>query len=193
VRSPSPENDLGGVLLDRAGRRSVVIDEGEIERRKPVWSSLSDLWLDTELADDDLQRIAQVMKRSEYSIYELRDIYLFEVALVVFLNLLTVAGEWGGFDEDDNADDWLMIPLVDRLVEAGVHVKPGEYYSFLIPPIRDGDYTVENKVVLPITEHYGVYGSYHKQLRDVPDRSKAVIKVKKPPSSQPGSSNECQS
>jgi hypothetical protein len=87
-------------------------------------------------------------------------------------------------DEDNNADDWLMIPLVDRLVEAGVHLKPGECYSFLIPPILGGDYTVENTVVLPITEHFGVYASYHEQLRDVPDGSKVVINVQKPPDSQ---------
>ena len=37
-------------------------------------------------------------------------------------------------DEDDNANDWLMIPLVDRLVAAGVLLKPGECYSFLTPP-----------------------------------------------------------
>ena len=87
-------------------------------------------------------------------------------------------------DEDDNADDWLMIPLVDRLVAAGVLLKPGECYSFLIPPVLGGDYTIENTVVLPIIEHYGVYGSYHEQLRGVPDGTKVVIKVQKPPASQ---------
>jgi len=29
-------------------------DETEIERRKPVWTALSDLWLDTELNESDL-------------------------------------------------------------------------------------------------------------------------------------------
>lgn len=87
-------------------------------------------------------------------------------------------------DEDENAEDWLMIPLVDRLVEAGVHLKPGECYSFLTPPILGGDYTVENTVVLPITEQYGLYGSYHEQLRNVPNGTKVVIKVQKPPVSQ---------
>ena len=86
-----------------------MIDEGEIERRKPVWAALSDLWLDTELTDDDLQRIAGVMKRSEYSINELREIYLFEVAPVVFLNLLSVAGEWAGFNEE-----WLFAEATKR-------------------------------------------------------------------------------
>jgi hypothetical protein len=86
-------------------------------------------------------------------------------------------------DEDDNAEDWLMIPLVDRLVATGVLLKPGQCYSFLTPPVLGGDYAVENTVVLPITEHYGVYCSYHEQLRDVPDGTKVVIKVQKPSAS----------
>jgi hypothetical protein len=87
-------------------------------------------------------------------------------------------------DEDDNAEDWLMIPLVDRLVAAGIHLQPGQCYSLLTPPILGGDYTVENTVVLPITEHFGVYGSYHEQLRDVPDGTQVVIKFESPPPPQ---------
>ena len=77
-----------------------------------------------------------------------------------------------------------MIPLVDRLVAAGVLLKPGECYSFLTPPVLGGDYTVENTVVLPVAEHYGLYGSYHDQLRGVPDGTKVVLKVRKPPDKQ---------
>ena len=40
------------------------------------------------------------MKKSGYDVPQLRDIYLFEVAPVVFLNLFTIAGEWAGFDEE---------------------------------------------------------------------------------------------
>jgi hypothetical protein len=80
-----------------------ALDRDEIERRKPVWIALSDLWLDTELTEDDLRRIAEVMRRSGYNVGELREIYLFEVAPVVFPNLLSVAGEWAGFDEE-----WLV-------------------------------------------------------------------------------------
>ncbi len=96
----------------RSMGRSVVIDEAEIERRKLVWAALSELWLDTELEEDDLQRIAGVMKMSGYSIKELREIYLFEVAPVVYPNLLTVAGEWAGFDEE-----WLFAEATKRANE----------------------------------------------------------------------------
>src|SRR3954462_12118482 len=36
-------------------------------------------------------------------------------------------------DEDDNADDWLMIPLVDQLVAAGRVLELGQCYSFVTP------------------------------------------------------------
>lgn len=76
-----------------------MLTDAELERRKPVWTALSELWLDTELEDGDLQRIAHVAAVSSYTVAELRDIYLYEVAPVVSPNLLAVAGEWAGFDE----------------------------------------------------------------------------------------------
>lgn len=80
-------------ITSQVGRGQAVIDDAEIERRKPVWASLSELWLDTELEEGDLRRIAGVMEASGYPIAVLRDIYLYEVAPVVFGNLLVVAGE----------------------------------------------------------------------------------------------------
>jgi hypothetical protein len=92
-----------------------ALDRAEIERRKPVWIALSDLWLDTELAEDDLRRIAEVMRRSGYEVEELREIYLFEVAPVVFPNLLSVAGEWAGFDEE-----WLVNEVTKQVRRRGL-------------------------------------------------------------------------
>jgi hypothetical protein len=76
-----------------------MLTDAELGRRKPVWSAFSEFWLDTELDDDDLYRIAQTAAISGYSTPELRDIYLYEVAPVVGWNLLAVTGEWAGFDE----------------------------------------------------------------------------------------------
>jgi hypothetical protein len=95
-----------------------VIDDAEVDRRKPVWAALSELWLDTELADGDLFRIAGAMRRSGYSVGELRDIYLYEVAPVVFPNLLSVAGEWAGFDED-----WLFAEAARRARSRGLALR----------------------------------------------------------------------
>lgn len=82
----------------------------EIESRKPVWSALSELWLDTELQETDLNHIASAMARSKYSLRELRAIYLYEVAPVVYPNLMTDAGEWAGFNEE-----WLYSEIEAKL------------------------------------------------------------------------------
>lgn len=79
-----------------------MLSDEEIQQRRPVWLALSELWLDTELGDADMERIARVMTLSGLSLEELRRVYLVEVAPVVYLNTWTVAGEWAGF-----APDWL--------------------------------------------------------------------------------------
>ena len=77
-----------------------ALDAAEVARRKPVWSELSRLWLDTELDDGDLALIADTLARSGYTLDELERIYRREVAPVVYPNTLAVAGAWSGFDPD---------------------------------------------------------------------------------------------
>jgi hypothetical protein len=74
----------------------------QIKLRKPVWVAFSDLFLDTDvtLIYGD---IAQVCADSEYSAAELKEILFEEVAPVVSGNLMSIAGEWAGFNED-----WLV-------------------------------------------------------------------------------------
>jgi hypothetical protein len=81
------------------------------------------------------------------------------------------------FDEGETANNWLMIPLVDRLVAAGMELKPGECYGFKMPPVFGGKYSVENCAVLPIADLLGAYGSIHEQLRDVPDGAQVTLRV----------------
>ena len=87
-----------------------MLDARQIERRKPLWIALSELWLDTELKPEDLENIARIMADSGLTIKELREVYLVEVAPVVSPNLCTVAGEWAGFDEE-----WLCSQIVRNL------------------------------------------------------------------------------
>ena len=77
----------------------MMFDEQQLQKRQPIWAALSDLWLDTELTDLDLERIARVMADSGFSIEALREIYLIEIAPVVSPNLLSIADVWTGFDE----------------------------------------------------------------------------------------------
>jgi hypothetical protein len=80
-------------------------------------------------------------------------------------------------DEGENANQWLLIPLVDRMVATGVLLQPGHCYGFRTPPVLGGNYTVENAGPLPVWDYLGAYGSIHEQLRDVPDGCQVVLKV----------------
>jgi len=86
-------------------------------------------------------------------------------------------------DEGENANEWLMIPLVDKLIAAGVTLQPGHCYGFTIPPILGGEYTVENVGPLAIGDYLCAYGSIHEQLRDVPDGAQIVLNVVNKPAS----------
>ena len=80
-------------------------------------------------------------------------------------------------DEGDNANQWLMIPLIDRLVANGITLSEGQCYSYKQPPVLGGGYTVENTCVLPFREHFGFYGSIHRQLKDVSDGTQVVLRM----------------
>lgn len=72
-------------------------------QRRPVWIALADLYLDTELQDDDFRRIAAVCAASSFSWSEILLINYNEVAPALWFNLQEIAGEWAGWDEE-----WLV-------------------------------------------------------------------------------------
>lgn len=69
------------------------------KERKLVWAALSELYLDTELQESDLEYIALVLLKSPFSFEEIKNIDQYEVFPVLFSNLLNPAGEWAGFEE----------------------------------------------------------------------------------------------
>ena len=72
-------------------------------------------------------------------------------------------------DEGNNANDWLMIPLVDKCVAAGLHLSKGQIYSYQTPPILGGDYTVDNAEVCDLEVHFSVLGQIQNKVKDLPD------------------------
>ena len=81
-------------------------------------------------------------------------------------------------DEPGIAENWFMIPIVDQLVEMGEILKPNQCYSYRLLPIIGGSYGVENRVALPVREHFGFCGEVHRQIADVPDGGKVSIEIK---------------
>lgn len=70
----------------------------DLERRRPVWEALSDLFLDTELDEAHLRHIASTLVISGYSDPELNDILYGEVYPACICNLHSFVGEWDGID-----------------------------------------------------------------------------------------------
>jgi len=72
----------------------------EIEKRKPVWNAIADFYLDTELRTSDYERIATEFIKSGKTIQQIKEIDFYEVSPVLKGNLMSVAGEWGGFNKN---------------------------------------------------------------------------------------------
>lgn len=66
--------------------------------RQPVWQALASLYLDTELQAEDFALIAQQIAASPYSLAEAKAINRYEVFPTLYRNLLSIGGEWTGFD-----------------------------------------------------------------------------------------------
>lgn len=91
-------------------RWSSILTEREIADRKPVWTALSSLYLDTELQERDFEGITKIIQKSPYSLDEVKTIDKYEVFPVLIPNLLSVAGEWAGFNEE-----WLVDAIIRNL------------------------------------------------------------------------------
>ena len=107
--------------------------------RRPVWIALSDLFLDTELTDNELAYIARVLADSPYSISEAETILWREVYPVCIPNMMSIAGEWAGFDED-----WLVDAI---LQESSQKWTLGRFIQPLRWMVRDDWLRIENILV----------------------------------------------
>ncbi len=84
----------------------------DVAARRPIWVALSDFYLDNELQDSALRHITFKILESPYTLEEVRQINQDEVFPVLYPNLLSVAGEWAGFDQD-----WLTEEILDSLAQ----------------------------------------------------------------------------
>jgi hypothetical protein len=105
------------------------LSAGELDVRRPVWDALSTLFLDTDVSLD-LQYRAKTLADSPYSIVELEQILTDEVFPVCSWKLLSVAGEWAGFDHE-----WLEEKILTRM-KRRFKVRLGGHLLFL----RNGDW-----------------------------------------------------
>ncbi len=66
-------------------------------------------------------------------------------------------------DIGDNANDWLMIPLVDACVARGLVLGDDQCYGYKVPPILGGKYSVENFEPTNLSVHYSFLADVFQQ------------------------------
>ena len=88
----------------------------DLARRRMAWAALSELYLDTSLDECELAGLCETLRSTGYTVHELEQILLREVHPQLFVNLLSVAGEWVGFDlarlEQRILASWKRRPLL---------------------------------------------------------------------------------
>ena len=70
----------------------------ELDERRPVWSALSELYLDMPLRNADLDRIAATLAKSPYSLRQLEDILYSEVYPACFRMQMRIGRDRASFD-----------------------------------------------------------------------------------------------
>ncbi len=80
----------------------------DLAARRPVWSAFADFYLDTDTTGSE-PHAAAVLAASAYSLEELHAILFDEVHAALYPNLVSVAGEWAGFDID-----WLAARILEQ-------------------------------------------------------------------------------
>jgi hypothetical protein len=72
-------------------------------------------------------------------------------------------------DFPQNANNWLMIPLVDQCIKSGMSLQPGQCYGFKIPPLLGGEYELSNIAPVDLAQNYAFLADIWSQTKDVPD------------------------
>ena len=72
-------------------------------------------------------------------------------------------------DQGNHANEWMMIPLVDQCVAAGITLDANQCYGFITPPTLGGQYEISNVERSDIAVYLSVMGQVHKQIEDLPD------------------------
>jgi hypothetical protein len=77
-----------------------TLSEFDTARRLPIWTAMSEVFLDTETTDDTYRYIAAEIRRSVLTASEAHAIMRDDVAPAFIFNLFGIAGEWTGWQED---------------------------------------------------------------------------------------------
>jgi hypothetical protein len=95
---------------------------------------------------------------------------MLDVGVGTFKRLANNRSHFGSLiDAGSNASNWLMIPLVDACVAAGLTLGHNQCYGYDIPPILGGQYQPGNVSVTDLAVHYAFLADIYRQTRSLPE------------------------
>jgi len=84
--------------------------------------------------------------------------------------------EW--LSDKDKMAEWFLAPLVRQLERSGRILAADQCYSFITPLGLGGELNEKNVMLIPIHEHFGLWGEVYDQIKDMPDGGTVVLRIK---------------
>jgi hypothetical protein len=69
----------------------------------------------------------------------------------------------------EKANEWFLPELVDTLIDCGIVLKPGQCYSYKVPPVLGGRLEIENIEPLDLVVHQSLMSQIHEQTQNLPE------------------------
>mgnify|MGYP002628541050 FL=1 len=153
--------DINNYLTDQDGKDWAVLLE-------PWYWKLPDsfdIWMVNKLGDLIL-------------VLEDDQIYFFDIALG---SMDLIAEDQDDFvekvNQDDNADHWFAISLVDDCLDADMCLTADQCFGYKLSPILGGEFTANNLEPIDLIVHYSIHGQIHEQIKGVPEGETVNIEI----------------
>jgi hypothetical protein len=145
--------DVHDYLIDQSGKDWSELLSGWSDILPPSFT----LWL--------VNRFGDV-----FAVFEDGSIHMLDVSIGAVKRIAEDRDHFADqIDVADNANNWLMIPLVDQCVAAGLTLAHNQCYGYKIPPLLGGQYSVENFELTDLSVHYSLLADIFTQTKDLPD------------------------
>jgi len=77
--------------------------------------------------------------------------------------------------DEQNAQEWLYIHHVDQAEKAGIPLPQGHCYTYKVPPVLSGEYSINNLCTVEIGQNFAFLADIHQQIKDLPDGASVTL------------------
>ncbi|MEJ0084419.1 MAG: T6SS immunity protein Tdi1 domain-containing protein [Pseudomonadota bacterium] len=147
------------------------VDLGEVRSALSEWS-----WL---LREDAWNPVLVSASGDVFHARASGEIFRLDTGSGKLARIADTAAEFEASLEDvELAEDLLLTPVVDELLNSGRALVPGQCFSFAILPIfKEGSYAAANRFPLSAVEHVRVTGDIHAQIQGMEDGQQVRLSV----------------